>query len=287
MMGALGGLRRRLRCRSCSRSIDVLPFGWRALYAVGVVPLLLLPLFRRGVRETRALHASTAIDRAPQGAPRPAGGWLGPIVDLLRAASGARARRGRSWRCFRPPASVAVFQFTGYFVQTVARLGAVAVLRMVILGGALGILGNVVAGRLGDRSGAGAVRLRRDGAASRSSSLGFYQGPGWAGAAGLGALRVLLHGAADHHARDRERALSDLLPRHRLRLERPGRDARRRARAGDPRPGDPRGPRAGPRHDRPLVVGGSRRSDRAAASRDASAGEREAISDPGATPGRD
>src|SRR5207245_805852 len=33
-------------------AVNVLPFGWRALYALGAVPLLFLPLFRREVRET-------------------------------------------------------------------------------------------------------------------------------------------------------------------------------------------------------------------------------------------
>ncbi|GBD25815.1 Putative niacin/nicotinamide transporter NaiP [bacterium HR30] len=33
--------------------VDLLPYGWRALYALGAVPLLLLAWFRRSLRETR------------------------------------------------------------------------------------------------------------------------------------------------------------------------------------------------------------------------------------------
>ena len=33
-------------------AIEALPYGWRALYLFGVLPLLLLPLFRRGIQET-------------------------------------------------------------------------------------------------------------------------------------------------------------------------------------------------------------------------------------------
>ena len=45
-------------------AIDVLPYGWRALYAVGVVPLLLLPVLRREIHETSRFAEHHARRRA-------------------------------------------------------------------------------------------------------------------------------------------------------------------------------------------------------------------------------
>jgi predicted MFS family arabinose efflux permease len=74
--------------------------------------------------------------------------------------------------------SAPVFQFTGYFVQTVHGWQPWQYSTLVILGGMLGILGNIVAGRVGDR-----VGRRRVGFSVMALFpvfvLGFYQGPGW------------------------------------------------------------------------------------------------------------
>ena len=37
--------------------IEVMPFGWRGLYALGIAPVFLLPLLRRGIPETRRFSA--------------------------------------------------------------------------------------------------------------------------------------------------------------------------------------------------------------------------------------
>ncbi|HVH06017.1 MAG TPA: MFS transporter, partial [Myxococcota bacterium] len=58
--------------------IDRLPYGWRALYVIGVVPLLLVPAFRREIRETERFVRQ---DVGGVGGMR---GWLAPILGIVR-----------------------------------------------------------------------------------------------------------------------------------------------------------------------------------------------------------
>jgi hypothetical protein len=64
-------------------AIDHLPYGWRSLYAIGIVPLALLPLLRRQVSETRRFdrHRASAAGRA-------APAWYRPMLDLASAYPG-------------------------------------------------------------------------------------------------------------------------------------------------------------------------------------------------------
>ena len=52
-------------------AIEWLPFGWRSMYALGILPLLLLPMFRREIRETRRF-ARHRDQRAAEGRALPA-----------------------------------------------------------------------------------------------------------------------------------------------------------------------------------------------------------------------
>ena len=156
--------------------VDVLPFGWRALYALGLAPVLLFPLFRRGVRETRRFERSREREGAGAGH---AGlrGWLGPIGGMLREYP-ARTLGIGSVALLVAAGSAPVFQFTGYFVQTVHGWAPWQFSTLVVLGGAIGILGNILAGRLGDR-----VGRRRVGAGVMwlfpLFAFCFYYGSGW------------------------------------------------------------------------------------------------------------
>ncbi len=157
-------------------AIDSLPYGWRTLYAVGLVPLLLVPTFRRRVLETDRFrrHRASAEHRHPAAG---IAGWFEPIVRLARthprralgiAAVGGLFSVGES----------AVFQFTGYFTLTVHGWSPGEFSLMFILGGAVGIVGNVFAGRLGDRVGRRTVGFVFLGLFPAFVWL-FYHGPGW------------------------------------------------------------------------------------------------------------
>lgn len=125
--------------------VDWLPYGWRALYLVGLVPLALLAYWRRGLPETARFEAleSAAV------APLPAGGKLRAL---------ARDQGRVFWALM-----IGVFLFglagnaAGFFAPKYLQdehgwtPGGLAVLTL--LGGALAIVGNPLAGWLGDRFG--------------------------------------------------------------------------------------------------------------------------------------
>lgn len=156
-------------------AVDVLPYGWRALYAVGVVPLFLLPRFRRGITETGRFSAQ---DRAAIGSVRAAAdAWLRPLVGLLRERPW-RAAGVISVGAISSFGHAVVYAFIGYFVLTYRGWEPWQYSLMVVACGAVGVVGNVYAGRLADRHGrrvVGFVVL----ALFPAFALAFFRGPGW------------------------------------------------------------------------------------------------------------
>jgi MFS family permease len=173
MLGALGACGVGLGT-GLFAAVDVLPFGWRALYAVGVLPLVLLPKFRRDVKETRRF-----ADLPGGAAAR--GGWTGFLAPFLRIA---RDRPGRlalvaAIGFFSTFGVVCVFQFASTQALDVHGWKPWQFALMVFFGGGVGIIGNPVAGRLGD-----VVGRRVVGALSMLAlpvfAAGYYLGPAWA-----------------------------------------------------------------------------------------------------------
>jgi len=156
--------------------VDVLPFGWRALYAIGAVPLLALPRFRRSLRET----ARFADRHALEGEASAAGGLLGwaqPLVALLRAHPGRALGVGAAGMLLALGA-ISVFAFSSYFLQTVHGWEPWQYSVLLLTAGGVGVVGNVVAGNLGDRFGrrvVGFVAL----VLYPVAAIAFYQGPAW------------------------------------------------------------------------------------------------------------
>lgn len=172
-LGALGATGHGIAMGLFSQ-IDRLPYGWRALYWIGVVPLLLLPFFRRRVPETdrfkRHRDGLSAADVA--------GFSMAPLVGLVGRYP-ARAL-GIAMAGFLPAVGLtSAFQFTGYFTQTVHGWSPGQYAAMVFFGGALGVLGNIVAGRMADRFGRRVVGFGLLGSFPLWVAL-FYNGPGWA-----------------------------------------------------------------------------------------------------------
>ena len=132
--------------------IDVLPFGWRTMYAFGVVPLLLLPWLSRRVPETRRF----TLARGSEADLAAAGGWLRPLADLFRNLPLRTLGVGLfGWA--QSVAGAVAFQFSSYFVQEHHGWEPGDYTLMLGIGGVLGVLGYPLAGRTGDRRGRRAV----------------------------------------------------------------------------------------------------------------------------------
>lgn len=127
-------------------AINVLPYGWRALYAVGMVPLFLVPLFLRRIPETARFsrHQSAAVHEGMSFAAA-----FAPLLALGRSHPG-RAMGIAASGFLSALAAMPSFQFTSYYTQNALGWQPADVSKMVIGAGAVGIVGNVVAGRLGD-----------------------------------------------------------------------------------------------------------------------------------------
>jgi len=128
--------------------IDVLPYGWRALYALGAIPLLWLAWLRRNLQETERFEQMKAERDASGQRDSP----LKPLFDLFGNYPGRLA-----------VVAVSVFSFDilhwtafGFMSKTLQQVHGYAhyeVTVLMLIGGALGIMGNIVAGVLGDRWG--------------------------------------------------------------------------------------------------------------------------------------
>ena len=128
-------------------AIEVLPFGWRSLYAVGLLPVFLLPFLRRSLRETRRFEASRGAE-----AGRAAASWLAPVALLARSNPRRAAAVGLAG-LLGSMGGIAFHQYTSWFLKNVHGWAPPEYALMVIGGGLIALLGNVVGGRGSDRFG--------------------------------------------------------------------------------------------------------------------------------------
>lgn len=146
-------------------AVNHLPFGWRFLYAFGVVPVLLAPVLARLVPETDRFRREQ----------RTGSGMLASI-GLLASTRPLRALAICAAGLFPGFGLVTAFQFAGLYTQRDLQFSPPAYSAMVIGAGALGIFGNIVAGRLADRIGRRAVGATVLCAFPVAAAL-FYWGP--------------------------------------------------------------------------------------------------------------
>jgi MFS family permease len=177
ILGAVGAMGHALAA-GLFGAINQLPFGWRALYALGVIPLLLLPLFRREVKETARFEHRARARRSRAGAARAFRAWLRPLLGLASTYP-LRVLAISAMGGLTAASHAAVFMFTSFFVQTLRGWEPWHYSTMFIVAGAIGILGNVVAGRLGDAIGRRVIGFVFLSAFPFFGWL-FYAGPSWA-----------------------------------------------------------------------------------------------------------
>ena len=157
-------------------AIDVLPYGWRAMYVVGVVPLALLPMLRRRVTETRRFeeHREARAAIASQGG---ADGWWRPLLRLLRDYPGRTLAISLIGATVAGSAGAA-YNFSAFFVQSVHGWAPGQYSIMLLVGGTVGIIGHPFAGRLADRLGRKPVGGGFFAVFPLLAGL-FYIGPSW------------------------------------------------------------------------------------------------------------
>ncbi|MEM9175992.1 MAG: MFS transporter [Myxococcota bacterium] len=129
--------------------IDYLPYGWRAMYMVGGVPLLLMPRFMRQIPETARFLEERAERLAGR---RPESGWISPLVELVRRYPG-RVVAVAAMALFFATGSSPAFGLLSDFVQTTHDWGPADFSLMALVAGTFGIVGNSAMGWAADRWG--------------------------------------------------------------------------------------------------------------------------------------
>jgi MFS family permease len=152
--------------------IERLPYGWRSLYIPGLVPMLLLPYFARRVPETQRFQQEHA-----GGGTGGMLGWLRPFITLARHYP-ARMAIVSGVAMLAAVGHATAHGVLGDYVLTDRGWAPGRYSTLVITGGALGIIGNTVVGRLADRMGRrslGFVVL----AGFPPASIAVYSSDGW------------------------------------------------------------------------------------------------------------
>jgi MFS family permease len=161
--------------------IELLPFGWRSLYAIGIVPVFFLAKIGSGLPETRRFSEAAAEAEASVGPVGPQGRlWLGPLEPIIALAT-QQPRHALGVLCLGvlgTAGTAVAFQFTGEFVLNERGWEPWMYTTMFVICGAVGVVGSPWAGRMGDRFGRRVIA---------GVMLGmfpiwvfaFYTGPGW------------------------------------------------------------------------------------------------------------
>ncbi|HUO04915.1 MAG TPA: MFS transporter [Candidatus Binataceae bacterium] len=150
-------------------TIDVIPFGWRGLYAIALVPLFLLIPLRRSLPESHRFEEEdlARTERVQI--------WE-PMVHLLRTYP--RRIMLMVWVAFLASMGAnSAGEFFPKFLQEAHGYKPFNVTLLFFFGGAIGIMGSIFSGRISDRFGrrpVGAFFL----AAAPLLTIWFYSAPG-------------------------------------------------------------------------------------------------------------
>ncbi len=128
--------------------VGSIPYGWRGLYLLGILPLLVLTWFRRNLRETKRF----ADFFAERGEPTSVAEYLRPIRDLLSMYPGRLAVLASAVFPYWFLTSTAL-QFQSKFLQETHGYSPGGVALLFILGGVFAVIGNIAAGSASDRYG--------------------------------------------------------------------------------------------------------------------------------------
>lgn len=151
-------------------AIDVLPFGWRALYFLGAIPLLLIAWLRRSLEETERFRANAArrgVDEL---------NFFSPLRSLLREHPGRLVMLSAAIIPVAFAGGTAI-QFQSKFLQSAHGYSPAEVSGLFLLGGPIALTGGLLFGRASDRFGRRAV-LSSVILVNVLATIGFYGGAG-------------------------------------------------------------------------------------------------------------
>ena len=126
-------------------TIAVIPYGWRGLFALAVLPLILIIPLRRVLPESRRFEDETRAGVRPRNILEPLGALVRVYPRRLAMIVAVAFLNSLGWS----PASL----FFPKYLQDAHGWSPGQVSSLVVFGGAVGILGSVVAGRLSDHVG--------------------------------------------------------------------------------------------------------------------------------------
>ncbi len=155
-IGALGAIQ---ACGAGAASllfsmVDIIPYGWRSLYLVGLVPLILVAYWRRTMPETEYFQSLQKVERQRQSQQEdlPGLSFLEPVKQLFKGSPGKLIAMSSVVFFFAFSASGAGF-FAPKYLQDVHHWSPGGVALLIAAGGAFGIIGNPLAGWMSDKFG--------------------------------------------------------------------------------------------------------------------------------------
>ena len=153
-------------------AVDILPYGWRALYVIGSVPIFLVAFLRRGLPETRRFetHGKTGFKR---------GAILGLLKDIARQYPARVVTVIIAAAAFGFAISSPTFLAQKY-LQDTYHYTPPQVSLVLIPGGLIGLGLTIAAGRLSDRFGRKPLAIAAVALAGISFFFFFNQAPAWA-----------------------------------------------------------------------------------------------------------
>jgi putative MFS transporter len=151
--------------------VNVIPYGWRSIYGLGGLAILLLPFFRRNLTETRRYAASAAGRTHVSGF----SGAIRPVLALVQNYPGRALVLGAA-TFLATAGHRPAFRFVSDFLQNAHGWSPGEYAALTVGFGTLGIIGGPLAGRLGDRYGRRLIGAAMLGAFPILAGL-FYLGP--------------------------------------------------------------------------------------------------------------
>jgi putative MFS transporter len=148
-------------------AVNILPYGWRALYVIGAVPIFLVAFLRQRLPETKRFQSRKAVE---------SGAIWGLLKDILRQYP---------WRILAVLAAAAAFGFATApatflaqkYLQEAYHYSPGQVSLVLIPGGLLGLGLTIAAGRLSDRLGRRPMAIASVALAGLSFFFFFNQAP--------------------------------------------------------------------------------------------------------------